>query len=283
MDTLAWLRIAATAATDLGISATCGLLLAAAWLGRGGTRLPLGLCAATACLGSWTQLLLMGAAFSGQTSLRAIAAVMPDLITTHAGRFLLDVGVLSSGLVVWVGVVRRGRVRITGAAVLLVGVLTLRAATGHAAVDGDFSRAEALEWLHLCAMALWSGGVMVSGLWVAPGLVASGRLRRYVEALSRVSTWAVAVVAGSGVWKAYLAVDGDLHLWRDGIWGGVLVAKVVCVFGVLGLGAWNRWMLGSVRRWDQAVVVRTLRAEAWGMVAVLVLSAALANAAPPGG
>ena len=279
---LVWLRVAVAAAGDLGLSATCGLLLAAVWLRDDSVRLPLRWCAAALCAASWAQLLMLGVTFSESASLRAILAMMPDVVGMYAGRVLLNVGWVSSGLVLWVWLVRRRPVQIAGAAVFLLGILTLRAATGHAAVDGDFSRAEVLEWTHLAAMAVWSGGVLVSGLWIAPRLQGGVGLRSYVEALSRVSTWAVGVVVASGVWKGYVAVDGDLHLWREGLWGGLLAAKVVCVAGVLGLGAWNRWMLMRSKGWDKAVAVRTLRAEAWGMAAVVVLSAALANAAPPG-
>ncbi len=279
---LVWLRVAVAAAADLGLSAMCGLLLAAVWLRGSGERVPLRGCAAILCAASWAQLLILGATFSDSALPRAILATMPDVMGMHAGRVLLDVGLVSFGLLLWVWFVRRGPVQIAGAAVLLIGILSLRAATGHAAVDGDFSRAEVLEWVHLGAMAVWSGGVLVSGLWIAPRLVGGGGLRGYVGRLSWVSTWAVGVVVVSGVWKGYVAVDGDLHLWREGSWGVLLAVKVVCVAGVLGLGAWNRWMLVRGQRWDEAVVVRTLRAEACGMAVVLMLSAALANAAPPG-
>ncbi len=280
---LLWLRVAVAAVADLSLSAMCGLLLAAFWL-RGSAKLvPLRGCAAILCAASWGQLLMLGETFSDSGSLRAILAMMPDVVSMHAGRVLLDIGVLSAGLVLWVWLARRGSVQLAGAAVLLVGMLTLRAATGHSAVDGDFSRAEVLEWVHLVAMTLWSGGVLVSGFLIAPRLMGGGGLRSYVEGLSRVSTWAVGVVVGSGIWKGYVAVGGDLHLWREGLWGGLLVAKVVCVAGVLGLGAWNRWLLVRGQGWDEDAAVRTLRAEGWGMVAVLALSAALANAAPPGG
>ena len=280
---LLWLRVAVAAAADLGLSAMCGLLLAAVWLRDSGDGVPLRWGAAILCTASWAQLLWLGVTFSDSTSLRAILAIMPDVVGMHVGRVLLEVGLLSFGLLLWVWFVGRGLVQVAGAAVLLVGILTLRAATGHAAVDSDFSRAEVLEWVHLAAMAVWSGGVLVSGLLIAPWLRGGRGLRRYMGALSRVSTWAVGVVVGSGVWKGYVAVDGDLHLWREGLWGGLLAVKVICVAGVLGLGAWNRWMLVRGEGWDEAVAVRTLRAEAWGMLVVLVLSAALANAAPPGG
>ena len=280
---LLWLRVAVAALADLGLAAMCGLLLAAVWLRGSEERSPLRWCAAVLCAASWAQLWMLGATFSDSGSARAILATMPDVVGMHAGRVGLSVSVVSLGLVLWVWLVRRGPVQIGGAALFLVGILSLRAATGHAAVDGDFSRAEVLEWVHLAGMGVWSGGVLVSGLWIAPRLVGGGGLRRYVGELSRVSTWAVGVVVASGVWKGYVAVDGDLHLWREGLWGGLLVAKVVCVAGVLGLGAWNRWMLMRGEDWEEAAAVRTLRAEAWGMAAVLVLSAALANAAPPGG
>ncbi len=73
-------------------------------------------------------------------------------------------------------------------------------ATGHAAVGGDFSRAELLQFLHLSGMALWTGGVIVSGFFVVPRLVASGGRAdgAYLQSLSRVSTYAVAVVLLSG-------------------------------------------------------------------------------------
>ena len=43
-------------------------------------------------------------------------------------------------------------------ALLTLSFLGLHGAVGHAAVDGVFSLAEALQWVHLLDMALWSGG-----------------------------------------------------------------------------------------------------------------------------
>ena len=256
MEILLWLRVAVAAVADLSLSAMCGLLLAAFWL-RGSAKLvPLRGCAAILCAASWGQLLMLGETFSDSGSLRAILAMMPDVVGMHAGRVLLDIGVLSAGLVLWVWLIRGGSVQLAGAAVLLVGMLTLRAATGHAAVEGDFSRAEVLEGVHLVAMALWSGGVLVSGLLIAPRLVGGGRLRSYVEALSRVSTWAVGVVVslcalgggggggggvGGGAFGGLVGGGGGgggVRGFGRGMWRWV----VICTFGgrVFGVGCWSR-------------------------------------------
>lgn len=227
----------------------------------------------------------------GSMSPHVVMAALPDVLSTHAGRLTEYICFATLLLAIWSLLPLKPILAAPGSAVLLLVVILLRSATGHAAVDGDFSLAELLQALHLSAMAIWSGGVLVSGLLVLPRLIradAASNLpspRNYVASLSTVSTWAVAVVALSGVVKAWRQVGGDLHLLRDAGWAWVLYAKVACVTLAIMLGGLNRLGLRGSNDWPETTETRSaklLRAEAWTMVAVLILSAWLANMPPPG-
>ncbi|SNT28022.1 putative copper resistance protein D [Granulicella rosea] len=277
---------------DASLALICGLLLALLWL-RGGflsanrLRLP----AILLFLAVAAQLLLMVMTMSGASAPHAVMAAMPDVLSTHAGRLTEYILIATSLLAGWTLLPLTSKVKAAGSALLLAVVILLRSATGHAAVDGDWSLAELLQALHLSAMALWSGGVLVSGLLVLPRLVRANAgvalptPRKYVASLSTVSTWAVAVVALSGVVKAWRQVGGDLHLLRGAGWAWILYAKVACVTLAVLLGGLNRLGLRTPDDWPEAAktrAARLLRAEAWAMVAVLILSAWLANMPPPG-
>jgi len=173
-------------------------------------------------------------------------------------------------------------------AVLVALLLLFHSATGHASVEGDFTRAELLQLLHLSGMALWTGGVIVSGLFVAPRLAASGQRvdQPYLQALSRVSTYAVAAVLLSGAWKGWTGLNHQLGGLVHTGWGRILLAKLLFVTGALALG-WlhRRWIRQREGGWTQGqtrTLVTTLRVEAVCLTLVIVLSAWLASVDPSG-
>ncbi len=174
-------------------------------------------------------------------------------------------------------------------ALLVALLLMLHSATGHAAVEGDFTVAELLQLLHLSGMALWTGGVIVAGLFVLPRLVAAGE---------RVDAWIFAgPVRGSrptrwrwccspALWKGWTGLDHQLGGLVHTGWGRILLAKLVLVAGALALGALHRrWIRRREQAWttqQTKTLGMTLRVEAVCLTLVLVLSAWLGSVDPSG-
>jgi len=314
VDSLLWLRVLTSFAVDANLAVLCGLLLSILWLrpdsipaaSRKSLQQPL-LQASAAILffALCAQLILLSASFSGQTDPQAIFAALPDVLSTHAGR-ILSLTIAAALVLLSTTLLRLAdTMRLAVCSTSLLLCLVLRSATGHAATDGDFTTSELLQLFHLTGMALWSGGVLVSGLLVLPRLSSTASrddlalpptsanephhtaspARRYLQSLSGLSTWAVLVVALTGLIKSYRAAEGTPRLLLHNLWGYILFAKIACVVAALTLGALNRSRLASAVPWSIPThrrAARTLRAEAYLMAVILLLSAWLANMPPPG-
>lgn len=166
--------------------------------------------------------------------------------------------------------------------------LAAPALVGHTRSYGPSWLVVASDVVHVLAAATWFGGLV--GLAVAVPALA-GRERVAAVALARFSTVAGAVLA-------LVAVTGVLLGWRVlGSWaslvttgyGLVLVAKTTVVAAVAAVAAWNRFHLlprvsratGSRDLADAARRLRTtVRAEAGGLVVVLLLTGFLVNQVP---
>jgi putative copper resistance protein D len=292
----AGIGILATAVFDWSLALATGSLLAAHWLRhRPAVRVPqirsAGILMAIALS---AQFYLLVASMTGQAGLADVLHAAPLVATTHAG----GVGLATLGVVALLLIADLLKLRRTRAVcgVLVTLILLFHAATGHAAVAGDFSRAELLQFLHLSGMALWTGGVIVSGLFVLPGLVseqlpglAASRPpveKAYLQALSRVSTYAVAVVLLSGALKGWTGLDGHLSGLVHTVWGRILLGKLGLVTVALALG-WlhRRWIQQPRRLWtphQTKTLVATLRIEAVCLTLVIALSAWLASVDPAG-
>ena len=170
--------------------------------------------------------------------------LLPNLLPVagmHAGRTLLLA--LLASLLLFLASLSALRTTATAALqiALVLLILLARAATGHAAGDGDFTLAELLQLLHLCASCLWSGSVILSGLVIVPRLLRSGRAPSagYLESLSRASTWAVTLVLASGAAKTWLGLEGVPARIYATAWGRILILKLCLVFIALALGAFQ--------------------------------------------
>ena len=280
MDSLL-LRIVSSAAVDASLAVLCGLLLARLWLGATRIVVPSAWPAAfTLCAGGALQLLALAAAFTGKRGVWALFLALPDIVRTHAGA-VLGLALGASVLLLAFTFARMPKVE----AAALVLCLIFRAGAGHAATERIVSLPQTMQLLHLAAMSVWSGTVLVGGLVVLPRLVASEAFAHYLQALSRAATWALGAVLLSGAYRGYTGLEGDLRaLWHSS-WGLVLVAKLAAVAAALGLGVVNRLALSRSPEWLPAQrrrTVRVLRAEAYAMLVILALSATLANLPPPG-
>jgi putative copper resistance protein D len=161
----------------------------------------------------------------------------------------------------------------------------VKAASGHAADNGDFTRQEMLQWMHILSTAAWAGGVIVSGLLVLPVLVrtaASEMVWQYLQTVSNVATYAVLAVFVSGIYTADREINGMFADLFTSTWGRILIGKVVIVLFALVLGAANRFLClrGDVSMENIMLSGRLLRIEAIAILVVLCLSGWLGNTAP---
>ena len=298
MDTSLPAHVLATACLDIGLALACGRLAATRWLSCCDTA-PGGRAVIAPSMLSLPA--AMTAALAAQFLLLAISMssgdpLLPNLLPVagmHAGRTLLLAGLASLVLLLASLPALRSRATTPLQLSLVLLILLARSATGHAAGDGDFTVAELLQFLHLCASCLWSGSVILSGLVIIPRLLRSGRTpgARYLQSLSRASTWAVAVVLATGAAKTWLGLDGiPASIYRT-TWGRILILKLCLVFIALALGALHRRSIprlasevspNSIASTSHTTFAQTLKLEAICLLLVLLVSAWLSSVDPAG-
>ncbi len=159
---------------------------------------------------------------------------------------------------------------------LALGVLLTLALESHGAADGDLSLAVGADWLHLCAVSAWIGG-LITLVWIAVGASFGERWPARVARFSRLALASVVVIALTGVYSARFEIP-SLGALLQTQYGLVLDAKVV-VFAILtAIGSvqlfYMRRRIASARTPDeragaQSDFRRLVSAEAsWGVVAI---------------
>jgi putative copper resistance protein D len=225
---------------------------------------------------------------TGSNSLAGNLALFPDILnSTHQGSlwYLNSLGLvlLLAGLLI-PQLPDRVRGPLLLSSILIVA--SAKAASGHAANEGDFTLAEFSMLLHILGTTTWAGLVVVSGLVVIPWLARVSDLAalwRFGGFLSQTVTWAFFCLLASGVFTSNRELDGSLQgLWLSR-WGWTLMGKGGFVLFALILGAATRFQ--CLRRPASpprtALMVRLVRIEALSMLVILGLSAILAGTPPP--
>jgi copper transport protein len=151
---------------------------------------------------------------------------------------------------------------------LTAGLAATWSMSGHAAVGLQPQLALPADVLHLAAMGVWLGGLVV--LWRAKPPAEA------VRQFSRVAFVCVVVLVATGTYQSWRQM-GSWQAFLDTGYGRLLLLKIAAVTVVLG-AAWfsRRWVRtrsGSLRH---PVLVETA-----GAVVVLALTAALVNSDPP--
>jgi len=281
---------------DITLAGLCGLL-ASVWIVRGAapagavsTRRPLRWLALVLLFALCSQFGLLAMTMTGQSAFGAIIQSLPAVASTHAGRVTVSMLFLS-GLLAAIALLDRcipARIRNLICGVTVAAILFFHAALGHASSDGDFSRAELLQFLHLGAMALWSGGIFVAALWVLPRLadVSSSPYTVYLRRLSNTSAWSASIAVVTGALKGWIAIDAKLGNLAQPGWSRVLLAKLFLVSCALVLGFLHRRKVHAPERTWNTVEKRsltcTLRIEAFCLASVVLFSAWLSSVEPPG-
>lgn len=274
---------AATGALYLGLAAGLGAPWAASafWpsvLRRRRTRRIAAAGLAVAAVATLADLLLRGprAAGAGWSGVLRFEDLGPTLASVQ-GLVLLARLLL---LAVLAALLLAGPRRRTGSAALVAAALVLVtvALLGHAA-DGAVALLLPAAVLHLAAMVLWLGGLLVLVAVVLP------RLRRRPAAALRVlRRWSLAAFTCIGV----LVVTGEVQafpvvapldaLWRTG-YGRLLLLKLALVVAVIVVAAASQRVVAG-RAASAAARLRTVVAiEVVGVIAVLGVTGVLTGTA----
>ncbi len=196
------------------------------------------------------------------------------------------------------------------AAVVGVGLVSAPGLAGHASTGDHRVLALLADGLHVAAMSVWLGGLVVLAAAVLPRPDAD-EVRVASQRFSRVAFWCVVTLAVTGAFQTWRVVGG-LGALRDEEYGRILVVKLVVVAVMLVVASFSREITGRAFPAPREVTVpvvrgaaidvdeapesrpepdddgrelRRLRRSVWCEVAigalVLVVTALLVNAAPP--
>ncbi len=161
---------------------------------------------------------------------------------------------------------------------------------GHASGGDDHFAAVNSIGLHLLAVVIWFGGILMLAL-LAPklGVEAPGRQRGQVLAgvvlkrFSALATVAVFLMIGSGVASAVIRVTEWGQLLSP--YGALVIAKAVLTLGLGALGlAHRRWVIPKLLAGQYSALKaawRVVLGEIMLMGAVMSLAVVLARTAPP--
>jgi copper transport protein len=175
-----------------------------------------------------------------------------------------------------------------GSVLLPVGVMAAvgaEVAAGHTVTTDPRWAVWLGDAVHLGAAAVWLGGL--AALAVSLRALAADKDGptgvRLVATFSRLAAWTVLALTATGLVLAWALVRAPSALTST-TFGWTLIAKVAVVFAVLGVATYNRRRLvpavvaAETGAWGR--LVRTVRIEATGLLAVLVLTAVLVNLPP---
>lgn len=258
------------------------------------------------------ELLLRTANMSELPLGQAYTEIDTVLFRTHYGFLWLVragslLGLAVAPLVYW----RNPASRIASgcALLILIIIVTSFSASGHAGDDGVLSTATIANSLHILGALLWGGGIIAFTFFLLPPL---SRGRESTRTLLAVAGLRLSSLAGIGLGLTIL--PGIYNAWRlvgswHGLWtslyGQLLVAKIILIVGMIGLGAIHRYryvpslqvhagrprptslipfsgFLGLVEG-DTLITRfrRSLLLEALLLVAVLTMAATLSQQIPP--
>lgn len=162
-----------------------------------------------------------------------------------------------------------------------LGLLLVMVFGGHAIdVKAHPALAIAADWLHLAAMSLWFGGlILVAGLVpvLVRGLAAPEQSRVMAAVIGRFSSLALISMVTLAITGAYaVTVHTTLPTLGSTTYGLVVIGKVALVVCIVLLAALNRFTL---RRWTAGSEdIKAIRAQTFlqrGMMAEIVLGVAV--------
>jgi putative copper resistance protein D len=303
------LRLALVAIQNISFAVLVGALLSDRWLSRSTSRwqasvsgrllLTLRIASFTALMSSAFAFWIHCALMSESTLAEAGPAVRSMLVETDFGHawlagagFMLVVMILS--------LVQSGRsIRFKPASWLALGGVALaRSHGGHPVDAGVFSFPVWVDWVHLLAISVWVGIVLVATYVVVPRIFSAPPAERantawFVQSLSDAATFALAMLLITGVYSGWRGVNAPEYLWTS-TYGQVLLLKLALVFTAAALGGHNRFfemprLLSSLKEARTEITARPLKrfaavlhVESVVLAGVLVAAAVLVSSPLPG-
>ncbi|HAP76860.1 MAG TPA: hypothetical protein DCR14_12340 [Acidimicrobiaceae bacterium] len=215
---------------------------------------------------------------------------------TRSGRWWLArliIVAMLTGLIPWRRLLDRRPVQAAAAAVSL-GLFAVVAAGGHAVSGRWVGIALTATVLHLAAMALWVGGLVL--IFV---VVERCSLLATAARFSPLALAAVAALTASGVVNGWRQLGGLVAV-SDSNYGRWLIVKLVVVVIVVTVASGSRWLIRDVTTTvvatqpasigaaaavtppdNERPLRRTLAIEVIGVVVILAATAGLTGATPP--
>jgi len=192
-------------------------------------------------LATGSALVLRTLTMTGGDLASATAALPAVLTRTHFGA-IWTARLSALGLVLLMSFASSARLGRWLALLLGVGIALTTSLSGHAADWGDLTLSAGIDWMHVLAASVWTGGlfslalvVLVDARHRPPGLL--GVLARR---FSRLAACALAVVVLSGSYNAWVQLTALSALWLTP-YGRVLGLKLLVVLGLVWWGAVNRY------------------------------------------
>jgi putative copper export protein len=217
--------------------------------------------------------------FEGQR--RSASSSVSDFLATGVGRAVLWRLGASMLAAAGLSLARNRRVErealVYAAVAGLVGMVA-HVEAGHAGAEDQSRWMEiAVQSVHFAAVAIWIGG-LAALLAALPEL--GDRRGAVVRRFSLLAGVTLAVVAATGVVRAFTALDSWSELF-DSSYGRLVLVKSVLLVGLGALGAVNRYR--HVRRAGREVtgLQKVGRAEVVVAGATLCIAALLASTSPP--
>jgi putative copper resistance protein D len=192
-------------------------------------------------LATMSALVLRTLTMTGGDLASATAALPAVLTRTHFGT-IWTARLLALGLVLLVSFANSTRLGRWPALLLGVGIALTTSLSGHAADWGDLTLSAGIDWVHVLAASVWTGGLFSLALVVLvdarhrPPRLLGVLARRF----SRLAACALAVVVLSGSYNAWVQLTALSALWLTP-YGRVLGLKVLVVLGLVWWGAVNRY------------------------------------------
>lgn len=189
-----------------------------------------------------------------------------DTLCSHVGMILVVRAVVIAALAVALRSNRRGST--VAVALCAAGIAVTVVIDGHAGVGEQAWLATAVTVVHVLAMTVWLGGLVVLGIAVLPSGRMDGVRRWSLTAFACVSTLIL-----SGEYQAWRQVRPVEAMWSTA-YGITLTAKLAIVAAMLGLACVGQ------RRLDPKVLRRTVPVEMALGLAVVAVTTALVSQAP---
>jgi len=206
-------------------------------------------CLAVLVLSSVIGLIQRAAEMSGRPHGEVFSILHAVLFNSHYGQaWLARVFAL---VMLWVGWLL-GRRKLDSRAVpvfMLVGAVLIaltRSASGHGADAGDLSLPELMDWFHLLAASLWSGGMVAFTVVIFPTWFRYGEqhvklIADMARRFSGLAGIALAAVLLTGLYNSWIEVRTLSALWTTS-YGNILSIKLLLVLVLVILGATNRYI-----------------------------------------